>query len=110
MRGHVDVALLVLEKGAEVDRATEDGQTPLYFACENGHVDAARLLLDRGADVHRGSSNGTTPLHMSCYKGHIETVRLLLDNGAVADLNVADDDGDTPKANAEYGGHAAVVD
>ena len=55
-------------------------------------------------------SRNTTPLNAACWEGHIAVVQLLLDNGAVADLNVADDDGDTPKANAEYGGHTAVVD
>ena len=44
--GHVDAARLLLDKGAEVDRAKEDGRTPLYVACQKGHVDAARLLLD----------------------------------------------------------------
>ena len=47
---------------------------------------------------------------MACYKGHIEIVQLLLNNGAAADLNVADNDGDTPQANAEIAGHTAVVD
>ena len=57
--GHVDAALL-LDKGAEVDRATEDGWTPLFVACQNGHVDAARLLLDKG-DVRPPTNQ--TPLH-----------------------------------------------
>ena len=92
-----------------VDRAENDGQTPLFIACATGHVDAARLLLDRGADVHTADSANTTPLHMACYKGHIEIVQLLLNNGATADLGREDGDG-TPKANAEIAGHAAVVD
>ncbi len=50
-KGKVDVARLLLDKGAEVDRACEDGWTPLYIACQEGHVDVARLLLERGAVV-----------------------------------------------------------
>ena len=53
-------------------------------------------------------SRHTTPLNAACLEGHIEIVRLSLDNGA--DLNVADNAGDTPKANAESEGHAAIVD
>ena len=48
-KGHVDAARLLLDKGAEVNRATEDGRTPLLVACLQGHVDAVRLLLDNGA-------------------------------------------------------------
>ena len=33
---------------ADVNRANEDGVTPLFIACQQGHVDAARLLLDNG--------------------------------------------------------------
>ena len=51
--GQVDAARLLLEKGAEVDRADKDGATPLFIACWNGHVDVARLLLDNGAEVDR---------------------------------------------------------
>ena len=46
----------MLDKGAEVDRATDDGTTPLIVACEHGHVDAARLLLERGAALKVDSS------------------------------------------------------
>ena len=47
-------ATLLLDKGAEVDRAMrKKGWTPLYAACKNGHIDAARLLLDNGAEVDR---------------------------------------------------------
>ena len=56
--GHVGAARLLLDKGAEVDRAKKDGATPLWIACENGHVDAARLLLDKGAEVDRSISDG----------------------------------------------------
>ena len=46
--GDVDVARLLLDNGAEVDRTNRNGPTPLFVACQNGHVDAARLLLDNG--------------------------------------------------------------
>ena len=66
--------------------------------------------MEHGADVHRRDSRNTTPLNAACCYGHIAVVRLLLDNGAVADLNVADEDDDTPMANAKHWGYPAVVD
>ena len=62
--GHVDAARLLLDKGAEVDRANQNGTTPLHVACQNGHVDAKRLLLDKGADVDQ-SRNGVTLLFLA---------------------------------------------
>ena len=93
----------------EPPEADEHGQTQLFLACCNGQVDAARLLLDNGADVHRRDSRNTTPLSLAAYYGPIEVVQLLLDSGADADLNVADEDGDTPIANAKAAGNASIV-
>ena len=75
--GHVAVARLLLDKGAEVDRAREDGATPLFAACSHGHVDAARLLLEKGADASRVTKKGTTPLSIAQKKGHSDIVELL---------------------------------
>ena len=61
-KGHVDAARLLLDKGAEVDRAAEDGQTPLFIACQKGHVDVARLLLDKGAEVDRVGRRCSPPV------------------------------------------------
>ena len=70
---------------AEVDKANENCQTPLYIACQNGHVDTARLLLDNGAEVDKANENGVTPLYIACEKGHIDVARLLLEKGANVD-------------------------
>ena len=55
--GHFDTVRLLLERGAEVDRAmsrgSSRGSTALLAACYNGHVAVARLLLEKGADVDR---------------------------------------------------------
>ena len=83
--GHIDKARLLLDQGAEVDGATDDGVTPLIAACWRGHVDAALLLLDNGAEVNRAMNDGRMPLHIACQKGHVETARLVLDRGAVVD-------------------------
>ena len=78
--GHVEVARLLLDNGAEVDRAVskgrQEGQTPLWIACREGHVDAARLLLDNDADADQ-TVKGTTPLDIAQKKGHSAVVALL---------------------------------
>ena len=116
--GHVDLVRLLLDKGAEVDRAASgrwnEGQTPLYVACWKGHVDAARLLLDKGAEVDRAIKWAdkcvVTPLHIACEKGHVDVVRLLLDKGAAVDrVDRADKYGVTPLYIACDDGHVDVV-
>ena len=103
-KGHVDAARLLLEKGAEVDKAEEDGWTPLLLkACWKGHVDAARLLLDKGAEVDRADKDGETPLFNACWNGHVDAARLLLDKGAEVDR--AAEDGATPLWIACWKGH-----
>ena len=47
--GHTEVATLLLDRGAAVDRARDEhGRTALMVSCVKGHTEAAALLLDRG--------------------------------------------------------------
>ena len=50
-QGNVDAARLLLDKGAKIEQATQEGTTPLHFACKYGNVDVTRLLLEKGADL-----------------------------------------------------------
>ena len=77
--GDVDAARLALDRGADPNRANEDGVTPLFIACQQGHVDVARLLLDNGAEVDRTNANDS--LFVACQNGHVDVARLLLDRG-----------------------------
>ena len=92
--GHVDAARLLLDKGAEVDRANKYLNkfcvTPLHIACQNGHVEAVRLLLDNGAAVDRvdrADKYGVTPLYIAKYQGHSSIVALLEDHLYKADID-----------------------
>ena len=99
----------MLDKGAAVDRARNNGCTPLFIACQFGHVDAARLLLDNGAAVDRAQKQGATPLFITCVVGHIDLARLLLEKGAEVDRATNTARGRTPLDIAKEEGHSAVV-
>ena len=80
--GNTDVVRILLDRGAEHDRADKHGQTALYGAAERGHKDALLLLIDRGAHPDTADKYGQTPLHGAALNGRKEVVKLLLDRGA----------------------------
>jgi hypothetical protein len=94
LKGRTLVLKLLLENGAHVTVANNEGWTPLMWASFGGHVDAVNLLLEKGADVTVGSNNGYTPLNLAPFGGQVEAIKLLLENGA--DVTVANKGGWTP--------------
>jgi len=62
-QGHREAALLLLERGADIDQVSAGDRTsPLLMAAINGQFDLALELIDRGADPNIASTAGTTPL------------------------------------------------
>ena len=51
MDNSLDVARLLLDRGAEVDAKDNDGNTPLHGAAEGNSLDVARLLIEHGANT-----------------------------------------------------------
>ncbi|XP_077294795.1 uncharacterized protein LOC143917200 [Arctopsyche grandis] len=64
-RGHLDIARLLLQYGANVSEAAQGGIRPLHEACENGYVEIIRLLLSYGADPLLATYSGQTPISLS---------------------------------------------
>jgi ankyrin repeat protein len=48
IRGHVELARILLEYGADATAQAKDGSTPLHLASTEGHGEVARILLERG--------------------------------------------------------------
>ena len=97
LSGRTDVVKLLLEEGADVDKATADGWTPLIIACRNGHTDVVKVLVKEGADVDRATADGSeeelggcTPLIIAIKVGKAEVVKVLLEGGADVDKPRAD--------------------
>ncbi len=60
--GHVDLAVMLIERGARVDVADSGGHTPFHIAAEAGYVPVVKALLDRDADPHAVDREDKTPL------------------------------------------------
>ena len=48
---HETMALMLLENRANTEALSNDGRTPLHYACGCGYTEIVRILLDRGADI-----------------------------------------------------------
>lgn len=46
--GHTDLALLLLERGANIEEVNDEGYTPLMEAAREGHEEMVTLLLAHG--------------------------------------------------------------
>ena len=61
--GHLEVARVLLDGGADIDQVGGDGSSPLTMAALNGQFDMAMLLVERGADPDLAThTDGVSPL------------------------------------------------
>ena len=86
--GHVEVARLLVERGAEVNSASRNEMRvmPLHSAAATGDADTryelAKLLLDNGADPNARQQDDYTPLMAADQHGDERLARLLEGHGA----------------------------
>jgi L-ascorbate metabolism protein UlaG (beta-lactamase superfamily) len=108
-QGSTEIGRMLIDKGAAVDLADQNGTTPLGLAVQNSLAEVAELLLKNGADINRPSGPfGWTVLHYAAVRGDKSMVELLLDKGA--DLGVTDSDGKTSLDLAASHGHSDVAE
>ncbi len=94
-------------RGVDVNPRNDEGQTPLYWACESDDPFLAQVLIDNGADVTAAEAFGFTPLHLAAYLGHANLTRVLINAGASG--TATNNDGSTPLHLAAKQDHTAVA-
>ncbi len=105
--GHVEVARMLVEQGADVTAQDNGGKTPLHVASKKGHVEVARFLVVHGANPTALDGNGSTPLHVASKKGQVEVARFLVVHGANSTART--NNGETPLHVASIHGHVELV-
>ena len=76
----------MLEQGADRDKASVDGMTPLHYAAHNGHLEIAMLLLmSYGADLNARTNAGRLPIDFAYNEEMKQAIRdeprLRMDHG-----------------------------
>lgn len=89
----VDTVQMLIQAGAKVNTAAEDGSSPLHVAAKQKQNKVLEMLLQKGANKEATDREGRTPFYLSVEGGEIETIDLLKD-GAV--VKIAAKDGRTP--------------
>ncbi len=83
---HMDIAELLLERGADVNEPDAYGLTSLHKTASFNRPDMARFLLNNGADTGAMGMKyrvfKMNPLHLAAEAGFPEVVAVLLESGA----------------------------
>lgn len=78
-----EIAMLLIEKGANIQAVSNTGATMLQLAAGAGSARLVKYFLDHGANVQAKNGEGYTAIFYGAQSGSGEVVKLLLDKGAV---------------------------
>jgi ankyrin repeat protein len=78
----VDLARLLIARGANVNCRGDEGGSPLHETAGSGNREFASLLLDHGANINARDNNGKTPLTIALEFKQAEMARFLREHKA----------------------------
>ena len=86
--GYMEIAKLLLARGADVNLTDKEGETPLHNSILTMHcLELIPLLMGRGANIHaRRAEEGSTVLHLAARTGEVKIYKCLLEFGADPDM------------------------
>lgn len=76
----------LIEAGADPNKATNNGTTPLMAAASNGFSGSVKALIAAGADLDARDRDGKTALHHAIAWRDEKSARLLIKKGAKYDI------------------------
>ena len=74
---HLEIARLLIARGALVNATQANDFTPLHAAAQNGQLGMVLLLLENGAQTGAVTGEGETPLKLALIHGHQEVAAVL---------------------------------
>lgn len=80
---NVDRVRILVEHGADLEKADLGGRSVLHIACTRNCINIVKYCIDRGMEVDfKNTVGGSTPLVIAVMNGHFEITKYLLENGA----------------------------
>lgn len=83
-KGHIAVAELLLNRGADIKAGDNRGRTALFPAVTYKRIEFVRFLASYGANVNPIDSHGWSPLDFSTVSVHRRMAEVLAELGAVS--------------------------
>ena len=74
----MDIVVLLLQSGAQVDATTKDLYTALHIAAKEGQEEVASVLLEHKASLTATTKKGFTPLHLAAKYGNLKVSRYMI--------------------------------
>lgn len=102
---NLKMAKLLVDAGAPINCANNNGDTPLHYA--SGNLQMLKFLIDNGADIQQVNRRGRSVLHEACESNNLGIIQFLCEKGAR--VNQADNEGITPLHLAKMHGYHGIV-
>ena len=92
----IEIMKLLINHGAYINGANNQGETPLYIAVVNNALEATKLLIEKRANLNIETENSfLTPLMVAINSENEERskelIKLLIENGADVNYNISDE-------------------
>jgi ankyrin repeat protein len=108
---HIDIAIKLIKKGAQVNIVDAAKNSPLSLAIKNGLLQVVEALIEAGVNVNHCYDYNflfkTTPLIIALQSGYLEIAIKLINAGA--DINQPDELGNTPLDIAKEKGCLEII-
>ncbi len=80
---NLELARLLIARGANVNCRGDEGVSPLHEAAGSGQIELAKLLLDHGAKLNAKDDHGKTPLTIALEYKQTKMEKFLRDRKAI---------------------------
>lgn len=80
-----DIAELLMELGANVEKCNDKGKKAMHYAAINGNLEGMKLLVNNQALIECDDNHYRTPIHHAVEYGHTEVVKFLVAKKAIVD-------------------------